>query len=165
MTLPFDQWEKVLSIDVPVSELHVPYGSPITKNSVDISLRTSIAFFEEHFPTANPKAFVSGSWMFSPILESLIGANSNAGNLQKELYLVSGTTGYGGFSFIFPEDRFSLETATGDTRLQRAITDLLNSGGKWRIGEMFFLADDLDKFGTQHYTRSYERVMETIYRL
>ncbi len=54
-------------------------------------------------------------------------------------------------SFIFPEDRFDPATASRKTRLQRRILDLMDQGGRWHIGGMFFLIDDLDCFGSQHY--------------
>ena len=77
--------------------------------------------------------------------------------LQKELYLLSGPPGHGGFSFIFPEDEFCLESATQNTKLQKAIVKHLKQGGEWRIGEMFFLIDDIAKFGTQCYLNEFTR--------
>jgi len=51
---------------------------------------------------------------------------------------------------------FSLScTAPRETSLQRAILDYLQAGNVWRAGGMFFLMDDLDRFGRQWYRSSY----------
>ena len=156
LELSLDRWQKVLGLDDPVLQLHIPYGADIAPRTVVDSFRTAIEFFRRHFRSEQPVAFIGESWVFSPILESLIGLGSNAVRLQKELYIVSGPPGGGGFSFIFPEDEFRLETATQKTRLQKAIVNHLNSGGKWRVGEMFFLIDDREKFGSQYYLSQFD---------
>ena len=159
-TLSLDKWQRVLGLGDLVLQLHFPHGADIAPDSVEQSFRAAIEFFRRYYRDEKPVAFISESWVFSPILESLIGPESKAVRLQKELYIASEPPGGGGFSFIFPEDEFRLETATQKTRLQRAIVNHLNSGGKWRIGETFFLIDDIEQFGTQYYLNQFDSTFE-----
>ena len=62
-----------------------PYGADIAPRSVVDSFRTAIEFFQRCFRSEEPAAFESESWVFSPILESLIGSGSNAVRLQKTI--------------------------------------------------------------------------------
>ena len=98
--------------------------------------------------------------MFSPLLESMLGQESSLVKFQRELYIFSGPSSRSGFSFIFPEERFEIETATQQTRLQREIAGLLRRGGSWRIGGMFYLTDDVNAYGTQPYLRGFMRQMD-----
>ena len=153
--LSLNRWRRALSYGDPVLQLHIPYKAQISPHDVKSSLKASFDFFKMLFPRGKPVAFVSSSWAFSPLLESLIGPDSNLVRFQREVYLSSGPPGHGGFSYIFPEDQFVLEKATRETRLQRSIVDLITKGDRWRTGEMFFLTEDIERYGSQHYLREY----------
>jgi len=92
--------------------------------------------------------------MFSPILEGLLPADSNLVRFMRELYLCpSNSRSRSGPWFVFLQEPFDPATAPRDTSLRRAILDHLRAGKLWRDGEMIFLLDDLDHFGSQWYRK------------
>ena len=90
--------------------------------------------------------------MFSPLVEKMHPETSNIVKYLREEHLVP--VPHGGTDalwFVFFQDKFDHATAPRDTSLQRALLDYLQPGRVWHNGGMFYLADDIDKFGTQVY--------------
>lgn len=158
VALPVGNWGCALRENDPVLQVHIPAGGKLYLDSVRDSLQRALAFFDRRFPTQRPRAFVSTSWAFSPLLEELLPANSHLVRFLRELYLLPIMSGaYGGLSYVFPEDQFDPATASRRTSLQRAILDHIQSGKRWRIGGMFLLPADLEHFGTQHYRHQWRQ--------
>lgn len=157
VTLSFDEWEKVLKPGTQVLQIHIPAGESVTPESLLESKKEAIGFFAKHFPDAEPVAFETTSWMFSPLLEELLPPESNLVRYLSEVYVFPiESSPYGGLSFIFPEDDFDPATATRATSLQGAILDHIASGKPWRIGGMYMLLDDLKHYGSQHYRSTWK---------
>ena len=75
---------------------------------------------------------------------------------QKELYLYPIPSGdRSGLRFIFGKDDIDISTAPRDTSLRRALLDHLQLGGRLISGGMFFLCENVDKFGSQIYRRQW----------
>ena len=156
--LPRSEWQPVLAPGSPVLQVHIPSGDPLTPAAALASKTDAVAFFERHFPDVTPCAFVSTSWLFSDLLESMLSATSNVVRYLQELYLFPvGSGKHSGLSFIFPHDLpFNPETASRKTALQRAILDHLTDGHRWRIGGMFMMLDDLKHYGSRHYRSTWQ---------
>ena len=92
------------------------------------------------------------SWIFSPNLTNFLPADSNLVNFTKEVYLFPASSPrQAGIWFFFYQDKFDPKTAPRKTSLQKTLAEYLEQGGDLRVGGMFLLLDDIDKFGTQHY--------------
>lgn len=156
ITLSSKEWDSVLAQGDPVLQVHIPSGDPATPESIRQSKIDAVTFFHDHFPDANPRAFVSTSWMFSDLLDQLLPETSNVVRYLRELYLFPIPSGkYGGLSFIFPDEPFDPDTAKAETHLQRAILDHLHAGRRWHSGGMFMMLDDLKHYGSQHYRKTW----------
>ena len=154
VALSLGSWERVIRPEDKVLQVHIPFGSSVSIDAVRDSFAQAVSFFQTHFANESPAAFASTSWLFSPLLHTLLGPDTNVTRFQRELYLYPiPSNNRSGLSFIFPEDRFDPATASRRTRLQRGILDLLNRGERWHLGGMFYLLDDLDHFGSQHYLK------------
>jgi len=152
VTLPLDEWERVLGPGDTILQVHIPSGGKMTLDAVGDSMRRAEEFFRKHFPEESPVAFCTTSWLFSNVLERLLPRTANTLRCQRELYLFPvPSRADSGLYFIFPEDTFDPRTASRETALQRGVLELLSEGKRVRIGGMFLLLEDLKHFGTQRY--------------
>lgn len=159
--LPSVDWDRVLTRDDPVYDLHIPSGGDMGPDKVADSLRRAHQFFRTQFPQRAGVAVVCSSWIFSPLLEDLLGPKANVVRFAREAYLYPNhCTGPGALWFIFLQDKFDLATAPRETRIQRALADYLDQGNLWRNGSMFFLMDDLERLGTQHYRAQWPAIQK-----
>ena len=154
--LPLADWQRVLAKGDPVLQMHIPAGDRFTPEECLGTMRRAVAFFCRYFSDQSPAAITCHSWMFSPHLEEILPPSSNLVRGLREFYLhpVEGR-GFGGLWFIFLQDEINPATAPRDTSLQRGILAWLARGNIWHDGGMFMLTDDLDRFGTQQYRRSW----------
>ena len=152
--LPERDWECILEKGVPVLEMHIPAGERITLERCTESFRKAKQYFQRYFPAPAVRAIICSSWMFSPILEHLLPADSNLVRFMRELYLCpENSRSRSGPWFVFLQEPFNPATAQRETSLQRAILNYLQAGNLWRDGIMFFMLDDLDHFGSQWYRK------------
>jgi len=120
------------------------------------SLQEARRFFRDHFPSPMPRAIVTMSWMFSPILEQILPADSNLVKFMSELYLCPfNSRGTDSLWFVFLQRPLDLAAAPRETSLQKAILNYLRAGKTWHDGCMFLMLDDIDRFGSQWYRASY----------
>lgn len=156
VAISLDEWEEVLSPDDAVLEIHIPEGEALTEESCRSSFEDAILFFAQYYPEIQTRAFVCYSWLFNTQFETLFEPTSNIVGWQREVYeFPMPSTGNDGLYFVFGQDKIDPQTAPRDSKLRRAILQHLESGKTLRSGGMFFLFDDMEKYGTQCY-----RVME-----
>ncbi len=161
--LPAPEWRRALSPGDWILQVHLPPSADLRREPVGRSFRAAVDFFRDLFPERPARAFVSTSWTFSNQLESMLSSDSSLVRFQRELYLFPiPWLPHGGFSYIFPDGAFDLETAPRRTRLQRGIVDLLRSGGRWRGGGMFYLCDDVDAFGARPYLTAWPELAASL---
>jgi hypothetical protein len=147
-----DEWEEVLTPGDVVLEIHIPEGEPLTENDCRQSFADAISFFAQFYPEVKAHSFVCYSWLFNTQFETLFAPNSNIVGWQREVYeFPMPSTGSDGLYFIFGQDKIDPSTAPRDSKLRRAIVEHLEKGNTLRSGGMFFLFDDLEKYGTQCY--------------
>ncbi len=150
--LPKSEWECVLKQGDTVMEMHIPAGGNMTPERCGDSNHRAAQFFRRFFPDQPARAIVSISWIFNTQLEEITLSSDNLVLYQRELYLFPvPSSGRDGLWFIFLRDDLDPAALPRDTSLRRGVADFLAAGNVWRCGGMFFLADDLDHFGTQHY--------------
>jgi len=151
-----DEWKEVLTPDDAVLEIHIPEGEPLTEEACRESFEKAIPFFAKFYPEIKPRSFVCYSWLFNTQFETLFTPTSKIVGWQREVYeFPMPSTGNDGLYFVFGQDKIDPSTAPRDSKLRRAIVEHLEAGKNLRSGGMFFLFDDLEKYGTQCY-----RVME-----
>ena len=154
--LPLADWQRVLAKGDPVLQMHIPAGGALTPQECAGSMRRAVSFFRRHFPDPPRAAITCRSWMFSPHLEEILPPSSNLVRCLRELYLYPVERwSIESLWYVFLQDEFNLATAPRETSLQRGILDWLAKGNTWHDGGMFMLTDDLDRFGTQQYRRSW----------
>jgi len=148
--LPAADWDCVLEKGTPVLDLHIPAGGGLTPEACADSFRRAAEFFRRHFPEPAPRAMVCSSWICSPILEQILPPGSNLVAFLREVYLCPlNSRGPASLWFVFLQKPFDPATAPRETSLQRALLAYLESGREWRNGSLFFLLDDLPRFGRQ----------------
>lgn len=156
VSLPDTDWECILESGVPILSMHIPTGGGMSPGKCAESLREAREFFRRYFPAPMPRAIICGSWMFSPILEQILPADSNLTRFMRELYLCPvNSRGNDALWFVFLQKPFDPATAPRETSLQRAILNYLQTGNVWYNGNMFFMLDDINRFGKQWYRTAY----------
>ena len=156
VTLPLQDWECVLTNGDVTLDMHIPAGGGMTLEACGDSMRGAAVFFARHFPNQLCRVFYSSSWIFSTQLERIPLSSDNLVRYQHELYLYpTPASGKEGLWFIFLRNDVDPATAPRLTSLQRGVADFLATGEHWRCGGMFFLVEDLPRFGTQHYRSSW----------
>ena len=151
ITLSLDEWDHVLGEGEQVIDVHIPAGGGLTPAACEDSMNKVAGFFASFFPDVKTRAFYCNSWIFNTQLEEIL-PGSNLTKFMAELYLFPVPSDrWDGFRFVFCRHYDDLSQAPRDSRLQRGMLDILESGGSLRSGGMFFLKDDLKFFGSQHY--------------
>ena len=148
-------WACVLEKGTPVLHMHIPAGGGMSMEKCAASLREADRFFGRYFPAPAVRSVVCSSWMFSPILEQILPSDANLTRFMRELYLcpAENLCGNDALWFVFLQKHVDPATAPRETSLQRAILSYLETGKTWHNGTMFFMLDDLERFGSQWYRR------------
>ena len=154
-------WDRVLTRNDPVYDLHIPAGGNMGLDKVVDAFRRADRFFRAQFPSRAGVAIVCGSWICSPLMADALGPESNVARFTREMYLhPAASTSPESLWFIFLQDKFNLATAPRETRVQRALAEYLDQGHVWRNGSMFFMVDDLERLGAQHYRTQWPAIQK-----
>lgn len=146
------KWRQALAAGDPVLDVHIPGGGNMTPEACRDTMTRAMAFFREYFPERPFVGFACGSWILNPEIADFYRPDSNMVLWQRELYLFPIPTGRrSGLYFVFYDDDPDLSTVPRETSLQRAVASHLEAGGRFIVEGMFFLAEDMDKYGTQFY--------------
>ena len=124
MRLQKSQWKKVLAKGDPVVQLHIPGGSKLTEEGVVESLAQMRVFLKTYFPDYAYKAFACSSWLLDPVLEELLGSDSNIVRFGKLFApLTRKIHGTSALYFIWglPNADGDLSQLSENTRLERAL--------------------------------------------
>jgi hypothetical protein len=151
-----DEWQLALGPGDPVLDMHIPAEGALTLDALREALAQAEPFFDHYYPERKFVAYVCSSWLFSPQLEMLVGADSNIVRWQREGYLMPDGGGVEDFlTFTFGARSIDLTTAPRDTRLRRAVIAHVERGGTLYCGNYLLLRRDLGRFGSQpyHYAR------------
>lgn len=145
-------WSLALQPGDPVLDTHIPSGGNMTPEACEDTMRQALEFFPKYFPERPFVGFACGSWILNPELAQIYRPDSNMILWQNELYLYPIPTGNRiGLYFLFGQDDVDFATAPRDTSMRRAVLDHLQSGGRLIAEGMFFLTEDMDKYGTRPY--------------
>jgi len=132
-------YDLILGKGMPVLEMHIPNGGGMTPDEAERSFKRAKQFFHDLYPEEkHPVAVVCSSWIFNPNLPEFLNPESNLVRLLKRVHPVPRPSGKtDGLWFIFRhEGAFELLKAPRKTSLQRAVTDFIAKGGRWRVGGM-----------------------------
>jgi len=144
-------WQEALAPGSPVLDIHIPGGSPMDFDACGESLRRALAFFPKHFPDRPFVAFMCHSWILDHQFESLLPPTSNLVRFQREVHLFPIASGSEGtVSAVFGHRVRDITSAPRATTMQRAFARHLETGGHFRSGGCFVLADDV-AWGKQVY--------------
>lgn len=155
-----NEWEPALRPNDWTIDLHIPPGGGMTPEACLESFKAASDFFNTRFPDKKSSAIVCASWIFNTQFEAYL-PDSNMVKFMRELYLFPvQSSGNDGMFFVFYKDFRNLSEAPRETRLQKTMLDILESGRKLRSSGMAFFLEDLKHFGTQHYRTTWDE-MET----
>ena len=156
-TLGLGEWREVLAPGDPVLETHIPPGGRMTPEAVRDSYERALEFFPRYFPDRPFRAIACTSWILNPELETILWEDNNCALWQRESYLFPIASGErSGLFHIFSRKDVDPATAPRATRLERCVADHLADGGRFIVGGMFFLPEDIDAFGAQPYRARWE---------
>jgi hypothetical protein len=156
LQISLKEWESALRPNDWTIDMHIPPGGGMMPEACVESFKTAFDFFNTRFPEKKSSAIVCASWIFNTQFETYL-PDSNMVKFMRELYLFPvQSAGNDGMFFVFYKDFKNLSEAPRETRLQRAMLDVLESGRKLRSGGMAFFIEDLKKFGTQHYRKIWD---------
>lgn len=150
--LPMNTWRPVLKPGDPMLDTHIPGGGGMTPERCTDTMRQALEFFPRYYPDQPFVGFACASWILNPQLAEIYTPDSNMVKWQRELYLNPIPSGSrSGVTFVFGTDDIDLKTTPRDTSLRRALLEHLDAGGRLIASGMFFLKEDFDHYGTQHY--------------
>ncbi|MBN1673131.1 MAG: DUF5596 domain-containing protein [Kiritimatiellae bacterium] len=151
--LPAAEWECAYSPDVPVLAMHIPAGGGMTLELCRQSMQAAGEFFPRYYPERTFAAIRCVSWIFNPEFPAFLPPDSNLVRFQRELHLFPvGGGGKAGLWFLFDgREDIDIKTAPRDTSLRRAFLERLEQGKNLEGGGMFYLKEDLARFGSQPY--------------
>lgn len=152
--LPRDDWQLVLKPGDPILDLHVPGDEPLTIDALRDAHMQAAFFFDRYYPDHPFVAYLCDSWLFSPLLDEMLGPDSNIVRWQREGYLLPDDSA--------GEDLVELAFGQRDTHLRRALHAHLEAGRLLYSGRYLFLRQDLDRFGSQPYQEASARVIEQL---
>ena len=141
--LPRDAWDLVLKQGDDVVDVHIPSEGAMTIAALHDAHRQAAKFFDLYYPDRPFAVYACDSWLFSPLLEEILGPDSNIVRWHHEGYLVPDDS--------VGEDLLELAQTTHDSRLRRALRARLAEGKPLSCGRYLYLRRDLDRFGTQPY--------------
>ncbi len=157
-TLPAGLWRRVLSTGDPILEIHIPAGGRMSPDRCLASLKEADRFFRRIFVGRLFRAFVCYSWFMGPQMKSLVPPTANILGFQRETYLFPvPSSPRDGLVFLFGTSDPMSRDVPRDTGLRRAVMEHLESGGHWGNGGMFFLPEDLPRYGRQPYRSRWRR--------
>ncbi len=163
VALPKNKWNKVLSPGESVLDLHIPAGGGMHPSLCKESFCAAFEFFNSYFPKLKPKAIACRSWIFNTQLEHSM-PKSNIAKLMKEVYLLPAPPNdRAGLFFVFCREYEKLSDYPRNTRLQKVLLDILESGAKLRTGGMFIFNQDIQYYGTQKYRADWEKTCSDIF--
>jgi hypothetical protein len=152
------EWVPALRPNDWTIDLHIPPGGGMTPEACLESFKAAFDFFNTHFPEKKSSAIVCSSWIFNTQFEAYL-PDSNMVKFMRELYLFPvKSAGNDGMFFVFYKDFKNFAEAPRETRLQKAMLDILESGRKLRSSGMAFFIEDLENFGTQHYRKTWDEM-------
>jgi hypothetical protein len=164
VTLDLRRWRRVIDPATIILDTHIPVGGKMTREGIHSSFREAIAFFARHFPRRPFAGFRCVSWILGPQLEEIFPPETNLVRFLQEIYLYPiSTSPCDGFFFIFSDDRLDGRSLDREdlahlperTSLQVKVKKYALAGNPWRGGGMFFLKEDLDRFGNHCYRRQW----------
>ncbi|MEK6794754.1 MAG: acyltransferase domain-containing protein [Spirochaetota bacterium] len=151
--LPVSIWKNAVARDDMLLAMHIPEGGGMGIDKCRASMEEAFPFYEKYVPESPAKGIMCSSWIFSPEYGSFYSQDVNFVRYQHELYLFPvHSSGKDGVYFVFDrEDVTDPKDLPRDSSLRIAMADRLINGGVLRSGGMFFLPEEMPKFGTQCY--------------
>ena len=128
--LPRSEWKEFLAPGDPVISVHIPGFAPFGHDIVVESYQRARAVFGLSFPDFPYRAFVCGSWLMDPMLDTLLEGKGNIVRFQRDFYRYpNASKGKAVYTFLYGMPNAAPADLPADSTLRRKVRDLLISGG------------------------------------
>ena len=148
--LSISEWEVALNQGDFLLDVHIPRGSKLDYEQLLESYLSAIEINPKLFPKHQFKGFICHTWIFDPILQSILPGTSNLVKFQKDYYLYRIVNDDSIFTTVFVNKPEDLNALPEETSLQRAIKEHVLSGNQMRSAAGFLLFEDFQK-GSAYY--------------
>lgn len=125
----------------PILSLHIPrYQGPLAEAAVDESITIAHEFFATHFPGERYPVAICSSWLLDPQLVEHLGTQANIPRFAARFQLVGEprTDATSALDFTFDRPDLPLPELPQRSRLERAVVQVLQSGGSWHSATGWF---------------------------
>ncbi len=125
----------------PTLSVHIPrFLGSLSDAECDTSLAIAGQFFGERFPDLALQVAVCKSWLLDPQLLGYLGGSSNIAAFQHRFALAypPEVGDADAMRFVFDNPDLPLDQLPQDSSLQRAVVQVLATGGHWHAGMGWF---------------------------
>ena len=123
------EWEIFLQKGDGVAGIHIPTGSKLTPENIELGFKLVLERTRYAFPELNIKCVDCASWLLDPTLSEILGEGSKIVGFQKyfSIYPIRSNE-KSVFGHLFPSTYESYETLPEDTSLQRKVKEMYING-------------------------------------
>ncbi len=124
--------EKGLCRGDDIIEVHIPEGSPLTKEECTASFNAADIFFKKYFPEYKYRFYTCHSWLLDANLKKLLKSGSNILKFAELFDIVSSNESYAAVKYIFgwnETKESAIEKDYPDGSFKKKMQEYLASGG------------------------------------
>lgn len=130
----FINGEQVITKGDNVISIHIPSDARLTDENCKTSFKMVVEFFDKYFSSFEYSTMFCESWIISPNLREVLNKDSKIIKFLNNFEIFKFFPDSEGYkSWIFKNDKLSIDELPQDTSLQRNVIAYLKKGGK--IGE------------------------------
>jgi hypothetical protein len=120
--------------------LHIPQGADLSRERLDETMDEARRVLGELWPTSQRRLATCATWMLDERLRTLLGPSSNIVQFQQRFNVLSEFFDDDAdvLDFVFRSPGTAFEELSRVTTLERAVIDVLSSGGHWHTCSGWF---------------------------
>jgi hypothetical protein len=125
--------------------IHIPQGADLSPDRLDETMDEARRVLGELWPTPRRRLATCATWMLDERLRTFLGPSSNIVQFQLRFNVLSEyfDDDEDVLDFVFRRPGTALKDLSQETTLERAIVDVLSSGGHWHTCSGWFDFDGL----------------------
>ena len=143
VTLLPDEWELYLTPGDTAVFMHIPEVGPLKMADIHDSYRMVQEFYKQYYPDYQLKVILSHSWLFDPVLPSIMPETSNICQYQRTGHIFPRKGPSDAVRRVFgqPAVDNGVESVEWKSSLQKNLGNYITSGGFCRGGGILIFVD------------------------